>query len=86
MEKIIHTYKLYTEVYLDRDLPSSNLKKGDVGTLIDFVSHPEKEEGAILEFFTAMGEHFQLATVPLSWIRPLASNQIRCVRNLNESM
>ena len=38
--------KLYQQVYLNRDLPEYQLKKGDIATLIDFVPHPsDREEG-----------------------------------------
>jgi hypothetical protein len=44
-EKIMNL-KLYQQVYLNRDLPEYQLKKGDIATLIDFVPHPsDREEG-----------------------------------------
>jgi hypothetical protein len=82
MEKITHSFKLYSEVFLDSDIPDLDLKKGDVGILLDIFPHPQKgeEEGAVLEFFSAIGEQIRVTTVPLSWIRPLESRHIFSVR------
>ncbi|MFO7631720.1 MAG: hypothetical protein R6W76_04220 [Caldilinea sp.] len=75
--------ELYQEVALTRDIPSANLKVGDVVTLIDVVSHPTGgEDGAILEVFNAVGESIAVITVPLSAIARLRADQIPAVRFL----
>ncbi|MFM7876229.1 MAG: DUF4926 domain-containing protein [Microcystis panniformis] len=49
--------KLYQEVSLNCDFPEYNLKKGDVGTLVNIVPHPTGgEEGYVLEIFDSEGE------------------------------
>lgn len=64
--------ELYQEVALTRDIPTANLKAGDVATLIDVVRHPTGgEDGAILEVFNAVGESIAVITVPLSAIARL---------------
>lgn len=74
---------LYQEVSLTKNVPSENLKEGDVATLIDFVPHPTGgEKGAVLEVFNAIGESIAVVVVPLSHVAPLRSDQIPAVRPL----
>lgn len=75
--------ELYQEVALTRDIPRTNLKEGDVATLIDRVTHPTgDEDGAILEVFNAVGESIAVITVPVSAIARLRPDQIPAVRYL----
>lgn len=79
--------ELYKEVALIKDIPSENLQKGDVATLIDIVPHPSQgEEGAVLELFNAIGESIAVALVPISAIAPLRSDQMPAVRPLLEAV
>jgi hypothetical protein len=73
--------KLYQRVALCRDLPEHRLKRGDVATLVDRVPHPEgKEEGCVLEVFSALGDSIMVIVVPRSAIQPLQANQVLSVR------
>lgn len=73
--------EIYKEVALTKDIPSENLRKGDVATLIDRVPHPSGgEEGAVLELFNAVGESVAVVVVPLSAVAPLQPNQMPAVR------
>lgn len=75
--------EMYKEVALTKDIPSENLRKGDVATLIDRVPHPSGgEEGAILELFNAVGESIAVVVVPLSAVAPLRADQVPAVRPL----
>ena len=75
--------KLYQEVQLVRDVPSENLRTGDVATLVDYIPHPRGgEEAAILEVFNAVGESIAVATVPASAIGLLRADQVPAVRML----
>ena len=66
--------ELYTEVALTCDIPTENLKQGDTGVLVDFVSHPANgEEGAVLEIFNTTGESLTVTVVPITAITPLHS-------------
>ncbi len=48
--------ELYKEVALTRDIPTENLKKGDVAIVVDYVPHPTGgEEGAIVDYFLLVG-------------------------------
>lgn len=75
--------KLYTEVMLSWDVPSENLRQGDVVTLVDIVPHPSGgEDGAVVELFNAVGESIAVAVVPLSAVAPLRADQMPAVRPL----
>jgi hypothetical protein len=77
--------ELYKEVALTKDIPTENLRKGDVATLVDIVRHPAGgEDGAVLELFNAIGESIGVTVVPISAIAPLRSDQMPAVRQLEE--
>ena len=79
--------ELYKEVALTKDIPTENLRKGDVATVVDIVPHPSGgEEGAVLELFNAVGESIAVAVVPLSAIEPLRPDQMPAVRPLQEAV
>jgi hypothetical protein len=42
-------YKLFSQVGLNQDLPELNLKKGDIGTIVEYYHHLEGEDGYSLE-------------------------------------
>jgi hypothetical protein len=78
--------ELYQDVVLTRDMPSENLKKGDVATVVEYLEHPSGgEEGAILEVFNAVGESIAIATVPVSAIAPLSADYMPAVRPIHET-
>lgn len=80
------TLKLYQEVALTRDLPESELRAGDIATLIDFVSHPNGgEEGCVLEVFNAVGESLAVIAVPISTVEVLRSDEILTVRPFSKA-
>lgn len=75
--------ELYQYVALCRDIPEHNLKRGDVATLIDYVSHPsDGEDGYIVEVFNAVGDSIAVFAVPMSAVEKLASNTVFAVRSL----
>ncbi len=79
--------ELYKEVALTIDIPSENLRKGDVATLIDIVPHPSGgEDGVVLELFNAIGESIAVTVVPQSAVTPLRSDQMPAVRPLLEAI
>ncbi len=76
---------LYQRVSLNRNFPEYNLKKGDIATFIDTVSHPSGgEEGYVLEVFNALGESINVVIVPKSAVNSLQENEILTVRSLIE--
>jgi hypothetical protein len=59
------------------------LKKGDVVTLVDYVTHPSGgENGYVLEVFNAVGESIDVIAVPMSAVQPLRNDEILTVRSL----
>lgn len=75
--------ELYQEVALTRDLPGSQLKAGDIATLVDFVPpSADGEEGCVLEVFNALGESIAVVSVPLSAVASLRADEILAVRSL----
>ncbi|MBR8828707.1 MAG: DUF4926 domain-containing protein [Gomphosphaeria aponina SAG 52.96 = DSM 107014] len=75
--------KLYQRIYLNRDLPQHNLKKGEIATVVDIVPHPAQgEDGYVLEVFNAIKKSIKVIIVPQSAIKPLKKDQILTIRNL----
>ncbi|PNW59014.1 UNVERIFIED_CONTAM: DUF4926 domain-containing protein [Euhalothece sp. KZN 001] len=78
--------ELYQRVALNQEFPESNLKQGDIATLVDTVPHPNQgEEGYVLEIFNALGESIDTIVVPKSAVSPLHNNEILSVRTLVEN-
>ena len=74
---------LYQRVALKRDLSEQNLKKGDVATLVDYVSGPEDgEPECVLEVFNALGESIAVVVVRKSEIEGLHAGEVLAVRPL----
>jgi hypothetical protein len=75
-------FELFTRVILNADFPAHGLSKGDVATVVD--EHPVAigECGYSLEVFNAVGETIAVLTVAESQIKPLSSNQVLHVRQL----
>jgi hypothetical protein len=75
--------ELYQRVALSHEIPEHNLKKGDVVTLVDYVTHPSGgEDGYVLEFFKAVGKSIDVIAVPTSAVQPLRNDEILTVRSL----
>jgi hypothetical protein len=74
---------LYTRVVLRCDVPSEDLKCGDLAWVVEYLEHPNGgEEGAILEIFNVLGESLRIATVPVSAIATAQADQAPMVRAL----
>jgi len=74
---------LYQRVALKRNLPAHGLKRGDVGTLVDHVPHPEDgEPGCIVEVFNALGESIAVVAVRASDLESLHADEVLAVRPL----
>lgn len=74
---------LYQRVALKRDLPTHGLRRGDVATLVDLISHPEGDEGGcVLEVFNALGESIAVVAVRESDVESLHADEVLSVRPL----
>jgi len=75
--------KLFQEIALTRDLPGSQLKAGDIATLVDFApSTANGEDGCVLEVFNALGESIAIVAVPMSAVETLRADEVLTVRSL----
>ena len=74
-------YQELDTVVLDRDLPESGLRKGDLGAIVSLY-----ESGGIeVEFVTASGKTEALVSLKTSDVRPVASTDLVSVRPFRKS-
>ncbi len=75
-------YPLFEEVVLLIDIPSKNLKQGDVATVVEFHPVANGENGYSIEVFNAVGDTIAVITVAESAIKPLSKDEVFNVRLL----
>ena len=75
-------FKQFQRVALAKDIPDSNLRQGDLATIVEI--HPKNggEIGYSIEIFNALGETLAVTTVPESALEELTANEILHVRSL----
>jgi len=79
-------YQLFQQVFLTQDIPTKNLRRGDVATIVEYHPIKQGEDGYSLELFNALGETIAVVTVAQSFIQPVLANQVLTVRWLNAPM
>ena len=75
-------YKLYSEVVLLKDFQEKKLKKGDVGTIVDYHQLKNTVNGYTLEIFNALGDTIAIITVSENEIEALKGNEVFSVRSI----
>ena len=70
------SFKTLDVVVLERDLPASSLKRGDLGTVVE-VYEPD---GLEVEFVTASGKTEALLTLKTADVRPVGDSDLMAVR------
>ena len=70
------TYRLLDTVVLESDLPDHELRKGDLGAVVE-VYEPD---GIEVEFVTASGRTAALVTLNARDVRPVADDDLVAVR------
>jgi hypothetical protein len=65
----IMAYEMYSDVVLVQDVPASDLRAGDIGTVVERHVVPELETGYSVEFFDMTGRTVAVITVPESPLR-----------------
>lgn len=76
--------ELYQRVSLLRDVPEKNLKRGVVGTLVDYIPHPKDGEvGCVLEIFNVLGESIEVVVVSRSDIKELHENDFFSIQEIS---
>ena len=78
-------YQLYTDMALARDLPSHDLRRGDVVRLVDHHVGPGGSEGYSIEVFNAVGETVAVTTVEEAALEPLHSDEVLSVRRIKSA-
>lgn len=71
-------FKQLDTVVLDRDVPESGLRKGDLGAVVQTY----EPDGLEVEFVTASGRTQALATLRLSDVRAVMDEDLIAVRPL----
>lgn len=75
-------FELYKEVVLQKNIPESRLKKGDVATIVEYHPMESSEDGYSLEVFNAVGETIAVVTVSESDIEMLKDSEVLSVRSM----
>jgi hypothetical protein len=73
-------FQLYTQVVLLGDVPEENLKKGDIGTVVEEIQNPSGNSALILEFFDANGQTVSVSIIDEKLLGPLPEHSILQVR------
>lgn len=74
-------YRELDIVVLDRDLPESGLRRGNLGAIV-YVHEPD---GLEVEFVTASGRTEALVALEVSDVRPVAETDLVSVRPFRKS-
>jgi hypothetical protein len=77
------TIELYTDVALSRDLPSHNLRAGDVVKVVDHHTVSGGREAYSIEVFNTLGETIAVTSVNSTDLEPLLANEVFSVRKLS---
>lgn len=75
-------FKLFSEVVLLKDFNEKKLKKGDVGTIVEYHPSNKNENGYTLEIFNALGDSIAIITVSENEIEALKGNELFSVRSI----
>jgi|GEM_PF-348180 len=75
-------YNLDQNVVLTRDIPETELKKGDVATVVEHRSVPGEEDVYSLKVLNALGDTIAVAHVRESQIESLRADEVFSVRTL----
>lgn len=79
-------YELYKEVALAVDIPEHHFKKGDIATVVDYLTAQDNgEPGLALEFFNTLGDTVEVLFVSESSVESLAADEIWHARHLAEA-
>jgi hypothetical protein len=70
------TFRRLDVVVLERDLPASGLKRGDLGAVVELY----EPDGLEVEFVTASGRTEALVTLTALDVRPVVENDLVAVR------
>jgi hypothetical protein len=72
------TIRLLDTVVLDRDIPEHDLRRGDLGSVVQIY----EPDGLEVEFVSASGKTEALITLSAADVRPVADGDLISVRRL----
>lgn len=75
-------FKQLETVVLDRDVPESGLRKGDLGAVVEIC----EPDGLEVEFVTASGRTQAVVTLRLGDVRPVGDEDLLSVRHLTRGV
>lgn len=75
----MNTINLYDRIVLTHDLPDSNLKQGDVGTVVEIYQAGAAYE---VEFFALDGSTLDVRTVEARFLKAVSGNMVLHTREL----
>ncbi len=76
-------HELYTRVALAEDVPTHNLRRGDVATVVEQIPQTAAKRGAyVLEVFNALGDSIDVLIVPEAAVEALRENEVWHVREV----
>ncbi|MEL4896022.1 DUF4926 domain-containing protein [Crocosphaera sp. Alani8] len=68
---------LYQPVFLTKDVPEYDLKKGDTAILVDIFPHPQEgEEGYVLEICDNKRDSLNIVIFPKSTVKMMTNSEI----------
>ena len=75
-------YNLYTEIVFNQDIDEYSIKKGDIGTLVEYypANNFTSKDGYSIEIFDALGDTLKVVTVDESKISLIKHNSVLSVR------
>jgi hypothetical protein len=75
-------FDLYSEILFNQDISEYSIKKGDIGTLVEYYpsNHINIENGYSVEIFDAYGDTLKVVTVSESKISCIKHNSVLSVR------
>ena len=79
-------FELYKKAVMSRDVPAEGLKRGDVVTLLDYLTAPDGRHGYNVEVFNALGETITVTSVEEDALEPLRADEVWAVRRLEPAV
>ena len=78
-------FPMFEDVIVTTDIPGHDVRKGDVGTVVEHHIVKDKEDGYSVEFFDMTGKTVAVVTLPASQLRRPTSSDRPSVRGLSHT-
>lgn len=77
-------FELYSEILFNQDIPAYSIRKGDIGTIVDYFPSnlPSNEDGYSIEIFDALGDTLKVVFVDESKLSAIKHNAVLSVREI----